>query len=76
MSDLDMWPRIRQAIYATTISREAVEFEWPDCHRKNCGHRHGNPNEAFRHIIDKVAETVYVELLCRNISDPPAEDDE
>lgn len=68
--DLTLWPRIEAAIYATTVSRSAVEFAWPECNRAKCQHQHGDPDDAFRMMISRVAESVHTELLCRATTDP------
>lgn len=69
--DLAMWPRVRQAIYAATVSRREVMLHLPECHRKNCN-SHGNDDVdlVFRMFVDQVAESVYAELLCESVSDP------
>lgn len=54
--------RIKASIYAATASREAVEFDWPECHRKNCPHGHGNVDSAFGTMKRQIAESVESEL--------------
>lgn len=77
MSDMDLWPRINDAIHAATISRAAVEYEMPRCHAKRCpGGYHGSTDEIVRMVKYQVAQTVYAELLCRATSDPYTGEDE
>lgn len=59
MADIeDTWARVEKAIYATTVSRSAIDFEWPECHRKGCPGRHGDPDEAFRIFARQIADSV------------------
>lgn len=68
--DLALWPRIEQAVYATTVSRSAIDATWPECHRKNCQHQHASPDEAFGIFAKQIADSIRTELLCRATSDP------
>jgi len=65
-----IWTRVEAAIYATKVNRAAVELNWPECHKPRCSKRHPSPDEAFRIFAEKVAETVYTELLCKAITEP------
>ena len=61
------WQAIREvavnAVYEATVSRSAIEFEWPECHRAKCQHQHGDPDEAFRIMVHRIAEQVQTQLL-------------
>lgn len=75
MSDLDLWPRIRQAIDGAGVSRSAVESVWPECHRKNCRNHHSdNPDAAFAMMARQISDAIYVELLCKATSEPDVGD--
>lgn len=39
--------RIEATVSDVGVSRSAVEFDWPECHRKNCQQRHGSADSAF-----------------------------
>lgn len=54
--------RIEAAIGNAGVSRVAVEFDWPECHRKNCPHRHGSPDSAFATMKIQVMQEVRNEL--------------
>lgn len=68
--DMDLWPRIRQAIYAATVSRADVLTNLPSCHRKNCQGSHGDIDLVFRMFVDRVAASVESELRCKAVSEP------
>lgn len=68
--DMALWPRVRQAIYATALSRADVEWRFPECHKKNCGADHGDADFVVRMVLDGVADSVFKELLCRAVSEP------
>lgn len=68
--DVALWPRIRQAIYATKVSRADAEWRFPECHKRNCGADHGDIDFVVRMVLDRVAETVRAELLCRAVTEP------
>lgn len=54
--------RIVAAVDAAGVSREAVEFEWPECHKPKCQHRHGDPDAAMGHMKHQIIEAVKDEL--------------
>lgn len=54
--------RIEAAIGNAGVSRAAVEFDWPECHRKNCQGRHGSPDSAFATMKIQVMQAVRLEL--------------
>jgi hypothetical protein len=55
--------RIEAAIGDARVSRSAVEFEWPECHRKGCQGRHGSVDQAFGIMKHQVMQAVRLELL-------------
>ena len=69
--DLALWPRVRRAIYAATVSRAETLLHLPECHRKNC-HRHGSDDVdlVFSMFADSIAESVHTELLCKATTEP------
>ncbi len=68
--DMALWPRIRQAVYATAVSRAAAEWRFPRCHKRNCGDDHGDIDFVVQMVLDGVADSVLKELLCRAVSEP------
>lgn len=55
--------RIEAAVSDASVSRSAVDFEWPECHRKGCQHRHGNVDSAFGIMKIQVMRAIRSELL-------------
>ncbi len=53
----------REAVYSTTISRSAVEFEWPECHKAKCQGQHGSADDAFHIMASQIAENVETAFL-------------
>ena len=70
MPDLDLWPRIEAAINAAGVSRAAAEWRWPQCHLRNCSADHGDIDFVFSMFSKAISESIYIELLCRAVSDP------
>lgn len=68
--DMDLWPRIKQAIDAAGVSRADVLVNLPTCHRKNCQARHGDIDLVFRMFAKAIGDSVYMELLCKATSEP------
>lgn len=54
--------RVEAAVSDASVSRSAVEFDWPECHRKGCQHRHGNVDSAFTTMKIQVMRAVRSEL--------------
>lgn len=54
--------RIEAAVSAASVRRSAVDFDWPECHRKGCQHRHGNVDSAFGTMKSQVMQAVRSEL--------------
>lgn len=67
--------RIEAAISAATVSRSAVEFEWPECHRKGCQGRHGNVDQAFGIMKRKIMDEVRSELMHEMTTRPDIHED-
>lgn len=55
--------RIEAAVSVASVSRSAVEFEWPECHRKGCAGRHGSVDSAFSIMKIQVMRAVRSELM-------------
>lgn len=71
VSDLDLWPRIEQAINAAVISRFDAEWCLPTCHAKRCKQVDpGQLDRLYAMFVASVRDAVYAELLCRATSDP------
>jgi hypothetical protein len=67
--------RIEAAISAASVRRSAVEFDWPECHRKGCQGRHGDVDAAFSTMKIQAMRAVRSELMHKvttrpDISDP------
>lgn len=69
MGDLDVWPRIEAAIYSTKVSRAAAEWQWPRCHKRGCQCQ-SDIDFVFAMFAKAIADSVYVELLCRAVTSP------
>lgn len=54
--------RVEAAISDAAVRRSAVEFDWPDCHRKNCQRRHGDVDSAFTTMKSQIMQAVRDEL--------------
>lgn len=54
--------RIEAAVSDANVSRSAVEFDWPECHRKGCQGRHGSVDSAFTTMKIQVMRSVRNEL--------------
>lgn len=54
--------RIEAAVSHATVSRSAVEFDWPECHKPRCSSRHGNVDAAFTTMKIQVMRAVRAEL--------------
>lgn len=68
--DMDIWPRIKQAIDAAAVSRADVLVNLPTCHRKNCQGDHGDIDLVFRMFAKAISDSIHTELLCKAISEP------
>lgn len=55
--------RIEVAISSASVSRSAVEFDWPECHRKGCQGRHGDMDSAFSTMKIQTMRAVRSELM-------------
>lgn len=70
-AEMDLWPRIEQAINTAAISRFDAEYCLPRCTQKRCKQTDpGQLDWLYRMFIDSVRDAVYKELLCKAISEP------
>lgn len=71
MADLDLWPRIEQAINAASISRFNAEWCLPTCHAKRCKVVDpGQLDRLYTMFAASVRDAIYAELLCKATSEP------
>lgn len=71
MADLDLWPRIEQAINAASISRFDAEWCLPRCHAKRCKVVDpGQLDRLYTMFAASVRDAIYAELLCKATSEP------
>lgn len=52
------------------VSREAVEFEWPECHKPKCNARHGSPDTAMLYMKLAIMAEIDREVRYRLTSRP------
>ncbi len=62
--------RIQAAAFAASVNRFEVEFEWPECHKPRCQHRHGEPELAFGLMQHAVIESIEHELRFESVTRP------
>lgn len=69
--EMDLWPRIEQAINAAAISRFDAEYCLPRCTQKRCKQTDpGQLDWLYRMFVNSVRDAVHKELLCKATSDP------
>lgn len=68
--------RIRAAALTATVSRSAVDFEWPECHAKKCQHRHGSADQALSIMAHAITEAIDNELRFETTTRPDVADPE
>lgn len=66
--------RIGAAAHAAAVNRFEVEFEWPECHKPRCPHRHGEPERALGLMQHAVIESIENELRFENVTRPDCSD--
>lgn len=66
--------RVEAAIMDAVARRSAIEFDWPECHRKNCPHRHGDVDYAFGAMKVQIIESVRNELRYETTTRPDVSD--
>lgn len=66
--------RIRAAALTATVSRSAVEFEWPECHAKKCARNHGSADQAFALMSHAITESIDNELHFETTTRPDVSD--
>lgn len=54
--------RFEAAVSDASVSRSAVEFDWPECHKVRCQHRHGSVDSAFGTMKIQIMRAVRSEL--------------
>lgn len=54
--------RIIAAARAASVNRFEVEFEWPECHKAKCQHRHGEPERAMGLMQHAIVQAIEMEL--------------
>lgn len=62
--------RVEAAIQSATVQRSLIDFDWPECHRKNCGNRHENADYAFGNMKAQIISAVRSELLSESVTRP------
>ncbi|WP_371031251.1 hypothetical protein [Pseudoclavibacter sp. JSM 162008] len=67
---IELRRRIIAAVYAAGASREAVEFEWPECHTARCSLGHPGPDAAFGIMKHQIAAYVENELRFESTTRP------
>ena len=67
--------RIEAAISAATVRRSAVEFDWPECHKPKCQHRHGNVDSAYGTMKLSIMDAVRSELMAEVTTRPDIHED-
>ena len=67
--------RIEAAIFDASVSRSAIEFDWPECHRKGCQHRHGSVDSAFGTMKGQVVRAIRSELMHEVTTRPDISED-
>lgn len=55
--------RVEAAVSTASARRSLIDFDWPECHRKNCHYRHGDVDSAFSNMKAAILESVRNELL-------------
>ena len=58
----DLIRRIRAASYSAGVRREAVLFDWPECHKPKCSRDHGSVDSAMGHMQHAIVESIVGEL--------------
>lgn len=67
--------RVEAAISNAAARRSLIEFNWPECHRKNCQYRHGDVDAAYVDMKAQVIESVRNELKYETTTRPDVSDD-
>lgn len=68
--------RIEAAVSVASVRRSAVEFDWPECHRKGCAGRHGDVDVAFGTMKSAVMQAVRSELMHEMTTRPDISEDD
>lgn len=67
--------RIEASVSNAAARRSAVEFDWPECHKPKCQHRHGNVDSAFTTMKSQIIEAVRSELQFEMTTRPDIAED-
>ena len=67
--------RVTAAIESASARRSLIEFDWPECHRKNCNFRHEDVDHAFHEMKTQIIESVRAELGYEATTRPDAAQD-
>lgn len=79
MSDGDvgaLMGRLWAAADRAGVSREAVSFEWPECHKPRCQATHGSPDTAMVYMKLAIMAEIQRELRFRSTTRPDAAPEE
>jgi len=68
--------RIEAAVSHASVSRSAVDFDWPECHKRGCQGRHGSVDSAFGTMKIQVMRAVRSELQFEMTTRPDVADPE
>lgn len=74
-TDSAVLDRVIATVYATPVSREVVDYEWPECHKRNCQAQHGSPEAAYGHMKAALSAALRAELSLRATSRPDVAED-
>ncbi len=67
--------RIVITVLAAGVSRAAVEFEWPECHKNRCQGKHGSVDAALGIMKHSIVDAIKAELRARATSAPDVAED-
>jgi hypothetical protein len=68
--------RIEAAVAVASVQRSAVEFDWPECHKRGCQGRHGDVDSAFGTMKIQVMRAVRAELQYELTTRPDIADED
>lgn len=68
--------RIRAAALTATVSRSAVDFEWPECHATKCQRNHGSTDRAMGLMAHAITEAIDNELRFETTTHPDVTEDD
>lgn len=68
--DQAMIRRVEAAIESAAARRSLIVLDLPECHRKNCGERHGDIDNAFHEMKTAIISSVRSELVAEVVTRP------